>query len=173
MTVPFLQEFSVHSSKFFFQRTIFLSEVFWWDLTWLKVTCQGTDASWSWSFASHPLCAVPAWLSEPCNSSLCCASIYGARFFCHFMFLTWVPDELIIPAHGKGWNCADFCINSNEGFPLWPKEETHDLIDLKLQKKINIPLALLAQVPFSYYHLSVWDSPPSFASWHVFVIFML
>lgn len=78
------------------------------------------------------------------------------------MFLTWVPDELIIPAHGKGWNCADFCITSSEGVSTQTKEETHQLIDLKLQE-ISLSIAR-PSFPFSYFHLSVLDSPPSLLS---------
>lgn len=51
-----------------------------------------------------------------------------------------------------------------KGFPIRPIEDTHELIDLKLQE---ISLSIASLFPFSYYHRSVLDSPRSFPSWPI------
>lgn len=55
------------------------------------------------------------------------------------MILTQVPDELIIAAHGKcskwpAWGWQTSVLTPVKGFPIRPREESHELTGLKLQQ---------------------------------------
>lgn len=55
------------------------------------------------------------------------------------MILTQVADELIIAAHGKcskwpAWGWQTSVLTPEKGFPIRPREESHELTGLKLQQ---------------------------------------